>query len=117
MKNLLIFIAGIIVGAVIFAYEANDLLILSEKNEKTLLISEMKVFQVIDKDKALVFSNDQIYLLLHNDTDLYYDNQKIQILKGTKIKQIGIYRYKNKEGFINTVPAVRIESVENNKKN
>ncbi|MBR1735032.1 MAG: hypothetical protein IJ730_06275 [Alphaproteobacteria bacterium] len=115
MKKLLIFIAGIIVGAAIFAYEANDQLILSEKNEKTLLISEMKVFQVIGKDEALVFSNDQIYLLLHNDTDLYYDNQKIQVSKGTKVKQIGIYRYENKEGFIKTVPAIRIESINNNK--
>ena len=123
MKNVLIFIAGIILGITLVElsyYGKNDQLILSEENEKILSIYEMNVFQVIGEGGALVksgkFPNEQIYLLLHNEADLYYDNQKIQVSKGMKVKQVGIYRYKNKEDFILTVPAIRIEQINSNQK-
>lgn len=126
MKNVLIFIAGIAIGInVVSCVEIEEVrkdrgIISSKKGEKVLPILGLKVFQVIDKEGALVRERGllqkinpmpRVYLLLHDGQNLYYDNQEIQVSKGMEVKQIGVYRYKNREGRILTVPAIRIESI------
>ena len=134
MRNVLIFIAGVVIGIVICFgglvigaerdFGKNLGIALFEQGEKTLSIRKLKVFQVIDKEGALVRGEEesrkigqmpQTYLLLHDGQDLYYDNQEIQVSKGMEVKQIGVYRYKNREDMILTVPAIRIESIKTEK--
>ena len=135
MKNVLVFVAGVTIGIVIcfgcliIGAERNfgkDLgITLFEQGEKTPSIRKLKVFQVIDRKGALVREGGipnkigqipQMYFLLHGEQDLYYDNQEIQVSKGMEVRQIGVYRYKNREDMILTVPAIRIESVKTEKK-
>ena len=128
MKNVLVFIVGVIVGIAGIGVMAEKLdlgITLFEQGEKALSMRKLKVFQVIDTEGALVLEGDlpykvgqkpQAYFLLHDEQNLYYDNQEIQVSKGMEVKQIGVYRYEGKKGRILTVPAIRIESIKTEKK-
>lgn len=134
MKNVLIFIIGVVVGVTVSVRCLDDAMrvlekdygvVLSEQGKKTLSMRKLKVFHVIDKEGALVQEGGiphkieeipQIYFLLHDEQDLYYDNQEISVAKGMKVKQVGVYRYKNRADMILTVPAIRIESMKTENK-
>ena len=118
----IVFISGLIIGAFnpITPHETDNDLVLSEKVEKTLSVTELTVLQVVGRDGSLVesgkFPNNQMFLLLHGEEDLYYDGQKIKVTKDKIIKQVGTFRYETRGGFVKTVPAIRIESTKNAKK-
>ena len=111
MKNILIFTAGIVTGAVlmifislVFAsnFSHNDMNLFENEGE---CISEnsFEVFQVLDSgDTGLVV------LFLHENGKSYYDDQIIKIPSGKCVKQIGVYKYPTKDGFEKTVPIVDI---------
>ena len=119
-----------LIGIVCLAGAMRDLekdceVVLSEQSEKTLSIRKLKVFYVMDKEGALVQEGGlpykveqipQVYFLLHDGQNLYYDNQEISVAKGMRVKQVGVYRYRNKAGTIRTVPAICIESIKTEKK-
>ena len=113
-------VVTIILGFIIIGALTDNDLVLSEKVEKTLSVTELTVFQVIERSIALVksgnFLNEQIYLLLHDKEDLYYDGQEIKIAKDEIIRQVGTYQYETRDGFFTTIPAIRIESKNNAKK-
>ncbi len=65
-----------------------------------------EVFQVISEDGALateMFPSNKVVLLLGSS---FYDNQTVFV---NKPKQVGIYRYKAKNGNLKTVPIIDTE--------
>ncbi|MBO7454491.1 MAG: hypothetical protein J6T91_03890 [Alphaproteobacteria bacterium] len=131
MKGMLLFIAGVAIGINVASWvEIEEVrkdrgIILSKKGEEALPVHGLKVFQIIDKEGALVRERGllqkinpvpRVYLLLHDGQNLYYDNQEISVAEGVRVKQVGVYRYKNREGKILTVPAIRLESIKTEKK-
>lgn len=126
MKNILIFTAGIVTGAVlmififlVFAsnFSHNDMNLFENEGE---CISEnsFEVFQVLDSGDALANEIEEKYstslhtglvvLFLHENGKSYYDDQIIKIPSGKCVKQIGVYKYPTKDGFEKTVPIVDI---------
>ena len=120
MKKSMRIVVTIILGFIIIGALTDNDLVLSEKVEKTLSVTELTVFQVVRRDGSLVksgkFPNTQNFLLLHDEEDLYYDGQKIKVTKDKIIKQVGTFQYITRAGFVATVPAIRIESKNNAKK-
>lgn len=135
-KNIQIFVAGVVMGAIVvvvclISIKKDFEIVLFEQGEKILPIHKLKVFQVIDKDRALVREGGLLhkimpkttYLLLNNNGyNWYYDDQEIQVSKEEKVKQVGVYRYSDKKGAIFTIPkiltipAIRIESMKTENK-
>ena len=78
--------------------------------------SSFKVIQVLAKDAALVCSKSKradlytgpVYLLTNGEGKYYYDDQIIKIPKEKAVRQMGIYRYPNKNEDIKTVPIIEI---------
>ena len=137
MKKWLIYIAGIVTGIVLtllFAVivtsvnenkeegsdskesvevpeEYDDIKLFDEPGE---IIEEnsLKVFQVLTDHTALVRNPNSyigtVYLITNRDKKYYYDTQQIEIPKGKVIRQVGIYRYPNKNDDIKTVPIIMI---------
>ena len=129
LKNLLIFIAGmitmfiIIVVIGILMHTSNNGnypgLTIFEEEGKCLNARQLQVMQTLEPNMALSIaksqpnsiydSNEILVLLLGDDTTSnYYDDLKINIPKGKCAKQIGTYQYEAKMG-IKTVPAVTIK--------
>ena len=86
---------------------------------ETFDFKSVKVFQVLEKGVALAlvgekmkYINDISYtgmtVLIEDKDALFYDNQIIKVSKNQVFKQIGIYRYPNKEDNVLTVPIVAI---------
>ncbi len=122
MKNILIYIAGIITGFILLI--AISLCITKSSNNEIMLFSEpgeclrersFEVFQVLDSGDALAKEKKTAYdidglivLFLCNNETYYYDDQKITIPTGKCVRQIGIYKYPTKSGFDKTVPVVSV---------
>ena len=128
LKNILIFLAGM--AAMFFimvnlASSPNDglpglTLFKDSAQEKVIEAKQIKIFQVLEPNKALadvtnkpeeIYDRDEILVLIIGDEKTaYYDDEKINIANGQQLKQIGIYQYKAKSGMQKTVPAVSIIS-------
>lgn len=94
-KNIQIFVAGVVMGAIVvvvclISIKKDFEIVLFEQGEKILPIHKLKVFQVIDKDRALVREGGLLhkimpqttYLLLNNNGyNWYYDDQEIQVFE------------------------------------
>ena len=124
MKKVLIFIAGIVTGAilmlVIAALIGNSSNGESSNNGMTFFekegdcISENN-FQVLDSGEALANEIDELsistglmVLFLCDEGKSYYDDQVIKVPEGKCAKQIGTFKYSTKAGFDKTVPIVSI---------
>lgn len=128
MKNILIFIAGMITMLVIivmigFATNVNNDnypgLTLFEEEGKCTGAKQIKIMQTLEPNMALAHAktqpnaiydpNEILVLLLGDDKTSYYDDQKINIPKGMCAKQVGTYQYESRELGMKTVPAVIIK--------
>ena len=129
LKNLLIFIAGMITMFIIMVvtgilmHTSNNGnypgLTIFEEEGKCLNAKQLQVMQTLEPNMALSIAKSQpnsiydpneiLVLLLGDDTTSnYYDDLKINIPKGKCAKQIGTYQYEAKMG-IKTVPVVTIK--------
>lgn len=125
MKNILIFIAGIITGVVglffvsfiITTNNSTDYgVTLFETTGDYSSNNKFKVFQVLESGSALAHELDgkyefegQVVLFLKQDNEYFYDDQIIEAPKDKAVKQIGIYRYGTNSGIEKTVPVVSIK--------
>ena len=127
MKNVLIFIAGIVSGAILtfvvafFIYSVNNdngFTIFEEPGEY-IQGNRFKVLQEVHPGAALAHAEEISYgristftgvlvLFVNDDGKRYYDEEIIRIPKGKHVRQIGIYKYKSKAEIDKTVPIVQI---------
>lgn len=135
MKNVLLFLGGLLTGvvltlffAVVFASQVQNVeqgnsLGLLQENENVTMFDEpgevvrcisYKVFQVLENNQALVRGNlhyewydGPVYLITNDDGKYYYDDEVIKVPKGKKMRQIGIFRY-NTSALDKTVPIIKI---------
>ena len=128
MKNLLIFISGmitmlvlVVLFGVIVNLSNNDGypgLTIFENEGKCINAKQLQIMQTFEPNMALAHAKVQpnvIYdpneirvLLLGDEKTNYYDDQKIDIPNGMCAKQVGTYQYEAKAGM-KTVPAVTIK--------
>ena len=126
LKNILIFIAGMAAMFIIMlnmAPTSNDglpglTLFKDSAQEKIIEAKQIKIFQVIEPNKALadvtnnpdkIYDPDEILVLIIGDEKTtYYDDEKINITDGQYLKQIGMFQYEANSGMQKTVPAVTI---------
>lgn len=130
MKKALIFIAGVVTGAVLMIIVgyiisrenvANDNFVLFEQEGKVVSTNSFKVFQVLDSGDALAKELDDkefglplptglTVLFIYEDGVYYYDDQVIKVPAGKCVRQLGFYKYPTKSGFEKTVPIVGIRN-------
>lgn len=135
MKDVLIFIGGVIVGVIVTFLVAlalshengsgNDNSTLEDKSNSDITLfdepgdvlnyDKYKVFQVLDDNHALVKSNinyswydGPIFLLTNDNGKYYYDDEVIKVPKGKVMRQIGIFRYENSLENNKTVAIIKI---------
>ena len=130
MKNLLVFVLGFISGVAFTFFAAivisnttdtnNNGMIFFEQPGKCLSTKSFEVMQVIDDNHALAHEMEwDSYLKKYEQTDLlvlvtndngeyYYDEQLIKIPKGKCMRQVGVYKYKNRMDVVKTVPIVKL---------
>lgn len=126
MKNVLIFIAGMVTGAVLllgisfFVAKASydDGVTLFEKDGEIISENSFQVFQVVESGNALAYEvepgyldmlpTDLVVLFLSEDGKSFYDDQIIKVPAGKCVRQIGVYRYPTKDEIVKTVPIVAI---------
>lgn len=125
-KKILIYIAGIITGAVLMILFA---VLFADKssvdNGMTLFGREgacvgnnsFKVMQVLDSGDALAVEMKSgiaigiTVLFMTDGKTSYYDNQIIDIPSGMCAKQLGTFKYESKDGMSRTVPIVGIRNL------
>lgn len=124
-KNVLIFIAGVVTGALLLVIIAmivtkndpvDDGITLFETEGDCVSDNSFEVFQVLDSGDALASEFKPgssiatgITVLFFNDgTKSYYDDQIIKVPSGKCAKQIGVFKYNSKGGREKTVPIVEI---------
>ena len=124
MKKVLIFIAGIVTGAILMLVIAalignssngessNNGMTFFEKEGDCISENNFEVFQVLDSGDALAnelsISTGLMVLFLCDEGKSYYDDQVIKVPEGKCAKQIGTFKYSTKAGFDKTVPIVSI---------
>ena len=88
-----------------------------EEVGQVMSVQEYKVIQVLPNGNALAteLSNEEydwyhgaVVLLVAGDDVHYYDEQVVKKPEGSRFRQVGTYRYKTKQGFVKTVPAVAL---------
>lgn len=88
-----------------------------EEVGQVMSVQEYKVMQVLPNGNALATerSNEEydwyhgaVVLLVAGDDVHYYDEQVVKKPEGSRFRQVGTYRYKTKQGFVKTVPAVAL---------
>lgn len=126
MKSFLSFIAGLVVGAgliIAIGYVSgnqttepdNGITIFENEGEKIGTESRYKVIQVVDGGALAIEIHDELWmptelavLFWDESGNGFYDNQVITIPKGQCLRQLGLYRYINKDNIPKTVPVVAI---------
>ncbi len=121
MKNVLVFISGMISGAVLllivalFIVNSNDNrgYTMFEDVGECISSNNFRIIQVLDSGKALAeeITDDYsgILVLFYSDgSQSYYDDQIIKIPSGKCARQIGTYKYTTNIGMNKTVPIVDI---------
>lgn len=128
MKSFLSFIAGLVVGAGLIiaigyisgnqaAEPDNGITIFENEGERIGTESIYKVIQVVDGGALAIEIYDELWmptelavLFLDESGNGFYDNQVITVPKGKCIRQLGLYRYINKDNISKTVPVVAIRN-------
>lgn len=128
MKSFLSFIAGLVVGAGLIiaigyisgnqaAEPDNGITIFENEGERIGTESRYKVIQVVDGGALAIEIYDELWmptelavLFLDESGNGFYDNQVITVPKGKCIRQLGLYRYINKDNISKTVPVVAIRN-------
>lgn len=127
MKKVLIFIAGVVTGAILMLVIAalignssngessNNGMTFFEKEGDCISENNFEVFQVLDSGDALANEIDELsistglmVLFLCDEGKSYYDDQVIKVPEGKCAKQIRTFKYSTKAGFDKTVPIVSI---------
>ena len=128
MKNIIIFISGMITMLILVVFfgiivnlSGNNPysgLTLFENDDKCINAKQIQIMQTLEPNMALAHAkskpnaiydeNEVLVLLLGDEKTHYYDDQKINIPKGMCAKQVGTYQYEAEMG-IKTVPAVKIK--------
>ena len=127
MKKVLIFIAGIVTGAILMLVIAalignssngessNNGMTFFEKEGDCISENNFEVFQVLDSGDALANEIDELsistglmVLFLCDEGKSYYDDQFITVTEGKCAKQIVTFKYSTKAGFDKSVPIVSI---------
>lgn len=128
MKSILYFIAGLVVGAglvIAIGYSSgnetakpdNGITIFENEGESIGTESRYKVIQVVDGGALAIEIYDEIWmptelavLFLDEHGNGFYDNQVITVPKGKCLRQLGLYRYINKDNMPKTIPVVAIRN-------
>lgn len=126
MKSFLCFIAGLVVGAgliIAIGYVSGNqttesdygITIFENEGGRIGTQSSYKVLQVLDGGALAIEMYDELciptelaVLFLDDSGNGFYDNQVITIPKGQCLRQLGLYRYMNKDNIPKTVPVVAI---------
>lgn len=125
MKNIIIFIGGMVLGAFIFAGFSsidnynNDTtylhgLTLLEQDRKCIVKNNsFVVIQFLKKGNALVKLKDDAFnvFLIIDEDKLFYEGEEIKIQQGKCARQIGIYEYMTIDKRQKTVAAVKIDNI------
>ncbi len=115
VKNILLFVSGIIVGVVatfIFAVvSTNSGIVRFDEPGKEITSSPLQVIQVLSEGVALaeehhVKYSDKLIVLLVSEGEHFYDDQIVYLSDGDTFKQIGVYTYNTNMGIKKTVPIV-----------
>ncbi len=130
MKKALIFIGGIVTGALLIIAIAMLVgrsssygITFFEEEGECMKGNSFEVFQVLDSGNALAWefelkqitqnysssSRTGLIVLFLGEEGQYYDDQVIEIPPGKCAKQIGVYKYNSNSGW-KTVPVVSIRS-------
>lgn len=128
MKSILYFIAGLVVGAglvIAIGYSSgnetakpdNGITIFENEGESIGTESRYKVIQVVDGGALAIEIYDEIWmptelavLFWDEHGNGFYDNQVITVPKGKCLRQLGLYRYINKDNMPKTIPVVAIRN-------
>lgn len=128
MKKGLVFLLGTITGIVltfvfffILGLATNgsrvDGVDYFEEVGQVMSVQEYKVMQVLPNGNALAkersdeeydWYSGAVVLLVAGEDVHYYDEQVVKKPVGSQFRQVGTYRYKTKQGFVKTVPAVAL---------
>lgn len=126
MKKALIFIGGMVTGAVLIfvvlyaignGNYANNNFVLFEQEGKVISTNSFEVFQVLDSGDALAHEIDEddiptglTVFFINEDGASYYDDQVIKVPAGKCVRQLGTYKYTTKLDVDKTVPIVGIRN-------
>ena len=138
MKKWVAFLLGLILGVVLAASamfalgyaevdKSDDGMIFYEESGDVVQATQIEVFQALDDNRALAYAqyykeekgwftgnsynkldSSLLTLIINDEGVLYYDGQIIEIPEGKCVRQVGVYRYLNKDGDQKTVPIVKI---------
>ncbi len=129
MRNLLIFLTGLLIGGCIGGcigislcqtdeapQNITDGIILSTYSSAPVNGKSYKVFQALQESYALANTlSDSKYkwyhgttVLLHKKGKFFYDDEIVDVLKGEEDRQIGVYRYYTTNDRLKTVPVIQI---------
>jgi hypothetical protein len=128
MKSILSFLAGLVVGAgliIAIGYISNNqaagpdngITLFENEGESIGSESRYKVIQVVDGGALAIEIFDEFWmptelavLFWDESGNGFYDNQVITVPKGQCLRQLGLYRYINKDNIPKTVPVVAIRN-------
>ena len=117
------FLLGFLTGAVTILLvsfligiisDADDRLTLFPQSAGCVTRKNLKVFHSLPGGNALVEEVNPSYdsplmLLVGENERGFYDDEVVKVPVKQCAKQIGTYRYKTRDGFYKTVPAVTVE--------
>lgn len=126
MKSFLSFLAGLVTGVGLIitvgyiignqtAEPDNGITLFENEGERIGTESRYRVIQVVDGGALAIEIFDEIWmptelavLFVDESGNGFYDNQVITVPKGQCLRQLGLYRYINKDNIAKTVPVVAI---------
>ncbi len=122
MKFFIGFLVGLVCGVI--ATLCFGVFVTTIENKNLTLFPEpgacitkrtLKVFQVLDSNKALVEESDTwgspVMLLMGKEQEHFYDDQIVKISAKQCARQVGTFQYQTKNKDYKTVPVVRIEAI------
>lgn len=133
MKNVLLFVGGMITGAVLLviisliiarmsnsqiqqeATETKASLYEDFENGEIINEKSFQVFQVLEDNAALVNGQNEynlyigpIYLLIGKEGTTFYDDQIVNVPQGSVVRMNGTFHYETRNGIGKTVPKIMI---------
>lgn len=128
MKKIWVYLLGVLTGIVVTfivlaiignsnKQKSPDGVQFFDKAGEVMDCSNYQVFQALDDGYALAWESTEIgipnplgaVVLLYNEAGSpYYDRQMVSVSSGECFRQVGIFRYKQKDGDYATVPIVML---------